>query len=462
MKRPLRWLMVLLVLIPAAGVIYLISSPRLTEVAPGAQAERVAVASPLRLSFSRLMDPESVLERLTLEPAVPGEYTWEGNDLVFTPLGGWPAGSTVQVRLAPGARAVNFPGLELRDETAWSFTVRSPRLIYLFPSEEPADLYQLDPLTSENLRLTESPLGIYEFDASAGGDSLVYSAANADGGSDLYRLDLSLPAGERRPEQVLDCGTAACRNPRLSPQEDWIAYERSEATGSTEPAYARVWLLATNGEQEAALAGDPGHQTMLPSWSKTGRLAFYDTDESAYFFLDPGSGERMSVGNNSGQPGAWSPDGNLFVAPQGRPVEADEPDVSGLAAAASLSLVVYNLADGETLDLSANAEFEDAIPVFSPDGSWLAYAHKDLDILRWMPGRQLWLVRPDGSDAHPLTNDPLFNHYDFSWSPDGRQIAYVRFNQTLLLDPPELWLVDVETTQARKLVTGGFAPLWIP
>jgi hypothetical protein len=71
-------------------------------------------------------------------------------------------------------------------------------------------------------------------------------------------------------------------------------------------------------------------------------------------------------------------------------------------------------------------------------------------------------MRPDGSDAHPLTNDPYFNHYQFAWSPSNDQLAFVRFNQTVLTEPPELWVIDPVSTRANRLVVGGYFPQWIP
>jgi hypothetical protein len=61
-----------------------------------------------------------------------------------------------------------------------------------------------------------------------------------------------------------------------------------------------------------------------------------------------------------------------------------------------------------------------------------------------------------------LTQTPFFNHANLIWSPDGRQLAYIRFNQETLTDPPELWIINNDGSLPRKLVTGGYAPLWIP
>jgi Tol biopolymer transport system component len=61
-----------------------------------------------------------------------------------------------------------------------------------------------------------------------------------------------------------------------------------------------------------------------------------------------------------------------------------------------------------------------------------------------------------------MTNDPLYNHYDFAWSPTGNRLAFVRFNQSTLTEPPEVWTIDPQTGQASQIILGGYAPQWIP
>ncbi len=474
MKRRLAVLMLILVLVPAGGIGYMLGSPRLVEVSPEAGAVRVAAGAPLRLVFSHAMRAETVLERLSIRPEVPGEFTWEEKTLVFTPDKAWPSGAAVQVRLQAGAQAGAWPSLSIREEANWTFTVGYPRLAYLYPAEAAANLYLFDPQTGESLALTRSVGGVLEFDVSQTGALVFYSAQNAEGGSDIYRLDVrraeeQARSGGRLPEpaRVVDCGRAHCRFPQVSPDGGWLAYERAAFAGSAEPAFQRVWLLEltpSTGEPagEPTLATDESHQTLQPDWSAQGRLSYYDSNLGSFVFWDPADGQVGTAESRTGQTGSWDPGGRLFVYPQAAPLEADTPDVSGLTAPRNSFLLRYDLGDGSTVDLTGSDQLEDTSPAFAPDGAWIAFARKDLDILRWTPGRQLWVMRPDGSEAHPLTNSPFYNHYAFAWSPGGEEIAYVRFNQTELTEPPEIWAVEFESTQARKIVTGGYAPQWIP
>jgi Tol biopolymer transport system component len=68
----------------------------------------------------------------------------------------------------------------------------------------------------------------------------------------------------------------------------------------------------------------------------------------------------------------------------------------------------------------------------------------------------------DGGNAIPLTDDSAYHHYAFAWSLDGSQIAFIRFDPTQLTQPPELWLIRIDGSEAIKLINGGFSPQWIP
>jgi Tol biopolymer transport system component len=99
--------------------------------------------------------------------------------------------------------------------------------------------------------------------------------------------------------------------------------------------------------------------------------------------------------------------------------------------------------------------------MYSPSGAWLAFGRKTLVEGQWTPGRQLWLMRPDGSEAYALTDDPLYNHSAFRWSPDSRTLAYMRLNVVDPAVPVEIWTVDVSDSQPSRLVE-GYLPEWLP
>ena len=493
-----RWYIIvlfLLVLLIASSAFLFLRVPRLLDVSPAPGTRRVSAGEPLLLSFSRRMQTDSIAAHLQIEPAREGTFAWEENTLSFTPDTPWPSGITVTVQLKTGAYAAGFPELPTTSGKRWSFSISKPLLAYLWPANLPADIYALDPDSGETLRLTEGA-DVQDFSVSADGTTLYYSAITEAGKADLYRLNWREAAGiEHRagtdhragtgqwvetgegvePKQatgtvqpprqsaairILACLDANCHAVQISPTGEYLAYERIPAQAPGQPAYPQVWLLPMNGG-EPVLAGDPGHQTILPDWSSSGKLAFYDITAQAFILLDPRSQETRLFLNQTGEQGDWTADGQAYVAP-----EITFVPTLNTTEMLNSRLLRFDWATSQITDLTRAADLEDSSPAFSPDGKRLAFARRSLDPAQWTIGRQLWLSEPDGKIPHPLLNADLetldsFSHYDFAWKPDSSQLAYVRSNQDYPLDPPELWLVEANGLNRVQLVVGGYAPEWV-
>jgi Tol biopolymer transport system component len=89
-----------------------------------------------------------------------------------------------------------------------------------------------------------------------------------------------------------------------------------------------------------------------------------------------------------------------------------------------------------------------SFPVWSPDNQWIA-----LNLL----GDGIFLIRPDGSDLHPLVGDSVLKWYvsTLSWSPDGEWIA--------LCSDAGLYRLRPDGTGLQRLApASGFlsAPMW--
>ncbi len=432
--------------------------PRLVEFSPASGEENVSATGSIRLAFSRPMQPDSVTSRLAIEPATQGTYRWDGSSLVFSPDQPWASGQTVTVSLASGARASTWLAFPMGGQS-WFFTTSQATLAYLWPANSQADIYALDPVTGSVRRYTQNA-DVLEFTASLDGRWLYFSAGNSQAGADLYRLDrvaADAAGGQSyRPEKLLDCGVAQCRNPAISADGKALAYEYLLPTPQGALGPAEVWTLALLG-RVAAPAGQVDHETVQPAWSSTGLLAYYDRTSRAYEIYNPSSQERLQLPNQTGQPGAWSPDGAYYLAPEISYVPA-----SGSAETGSSRLMRYHVQDQASQDLSGEGAVEDVEASYSPAGRVIAFTRKYLDSARWTPGRQLFVMNADGSNPHPVTDEGDYNHYDLAWSRDGSSLAYVRFNQVKLSDPPELWMVGVDGSNPLQLVIGGYSPLWIP
>lgn len=90
---------------------------------------------------------------------------------------------------------------------------------------------------------------------------------------------------------------------------------------------------------------------------------------------------------------------------------------------------------------------------------WIAY--------QWIDGGGdgIFLVRPDGTGHHNLVPDLAGSEIHPDWSPDGEQIAFVRFDPD---DISELWVVNADGTGAELLYRCELPcnamdyPVWAP
>jgi dipeptidyl aminopeptidase/acylaminoacyl peptidase len=487
-------------LLVGLGLALYFSLPRLDSAVPPSGAQFVSSRSPLRLTFNRPMDRASVEAGLHLSPARAGAYAWQGQTLTFTPADAWPISSTVTVTLS-GARSER--GLPLLGDVSWTFSVAERRLAYLVDTADP-NLW-ISPIAgpdagSQPQQLTTEPVGVYDYAVSPDGTHIAYAARRSDGGDDLK---VAAVDGSGISTLVL-CPNQACLSPVYSPDGTRLAYERhtlvAGLNGQPSPGPSQVYVrdLASGREQ---VVGDG--DTRFPRWGPDtcpncgagagGRLAFLDTDRQAVVVQDLASGAVTYVPDSSGSMGTWSPDGAYIVYPEivvppsptAQPTPADttasngEDDNTSSNAFYSYLLRV-NIATNETVNLSGQGVLEDASPVYSPAGDWLAFGRSMQQNNQWTPGRQLWLMRPDGTGAHALTGDPLYNQSAFTWSPDGALLAYMRFNTNDPGAPAEIWLIGVGATGnavgdgstavtgnaltpggARKLVQ-GYLPEWLP
>lgn len=155
----------------------------------------------------------------------------------------------------------------------------------------------------------------------------------------------------------------------------------------------------------------------------------------------------------------WSPDGKGILVLGG----IGNHDLGGRAWLVNLSTYEYTPVD----IVQANDARQITSASFSPDGQTVVYAKSDC----YRCGSEIWRVSLKQAEQQLLLQDLEFRIEDVLWSPDGRSIAYTRWQESTDVHAfaiGELWVMEAAGDMKRLLspvVTGyykRFCPVWSP
>ena len=257
------------------------------------------------------------------------------------------------------------------------------------------------------------------------------------------------------------------RDPQRSPDGKWVAYTVTRAIRETDKNDTDVWMVSWDGRERIQLTSTPDNESR-PRWSPDGRfLSFVSSRQGSssaqVWLLNRTGGEAVKLTDVKGgvTDYAWSPDGQrlslvVAVPDPSAPDEDDKSDKSKDAAAKTAKPIVVNryyfksdaggYLRGERSHLflfdvaayladpgKAKAEiltpgtFNETSPAWSPDSRQIAFIrrHRDDGDVDKMPNPDVFVIdaRP-GAEPRRLTTTTAEESGVLSWSPDGRSIAY--------------------------------------
>jgi dipeptidyl aminopeptidase/acylaminoacyl peptidase len=316
--------------------------------------------------------------------------------------------------------------------------------------------------------------------------------------SGLAILLVPVPSlAQKRPLSVDDIyNYKEVRDPQRSPDGKWVAYVVSRAIKDTDKNDSDIWMASWDGTQEIQITSSPDGESQ-PRWSPDNKyLSFVSSRQGAkggqLWLLNRAGGEAIKVSDVKGGVSeyAWAPDARRLVFVVSEPDPRDpkdddkdgdkkktpppividryhfKEDISGYLRNERTHLYLFDTSTRKAEVLTPGALYDESSPVWSPDGTQIAFVSKrgpgDVDR---SDNTDIWIIDAKaGAQPRQLTTSPAADNGPLSWSPDGRQIAYVTgedikysaYNQN------KLAVIPVSGGQPRILADGLDRPVRAP
>lgn len=294
-------------------------------------------------------------------------------------------------------------------------------------------------------------------------------------------------------------------NPQVSPDGEWVLYTVSSMNLKKDDSPTSLWMVSWDGKQNIQLTYGYNGSISSPEWSPDGRsISFLSSrkgkvEGTQVWVLNRHGGEAHQLTHVDKKQGeiegyAWSPDGKslLLKIHTGGIVSANafndaatktyippivitrylfKQDVKGYITAKSHAyLYLYDIADGALKKLTAGDKYDESDGVWSPDGKEVAFisnhtAEPDRNI-----NTDVFVVTAKaGSQPRQLTHYTGADTGPLAWSPDGKEIAFLRGGHVKYWQYQEnrLAVIAADGGGHAKVVTADYdrpvhAPQWTP
>ncbi len=272
-------------------------------------------------------------------------------------------------------------------------------------------------------------------------------------------------------------------DPQRSPDGKWVAYTVTSTDTEEDKDNSDIWMTSWDGAQHVRMTSSREDES-CPRWSPDGRyLAFIasrGTEEEKklgdqVWLLDRAGGEAQKLTEIKGGVAeyAWSPDSKRLVIVAGDRDPADDPekmegwkrkteppividryyfkqDRDGYLKRLYSHLWLFDVGAHKT-DALTFGMFDDKSPSWSPDGREIAFVSKRGPDPDRTENTDIYIIEAKpGAEPRQLTTFPGSDSGHPAWSPDGKWIAYLQG------DEPRFTAYSID--KLALIPAGGGAP----
>ncbi len=332
-------------------------------------------------------------------------------------------------------------------------------------------LFLTDEYGAPPVQLSAGSQLVVDFAPAPDGETIAYTKNNDGNGTTLYTVATNRPYAS---EIILTCEQYRCERPIWAQDSRRIVYERRGLAGEEPQLW---WLDSVTGETvpvfsrdvigyQAAFSADGSYLSFVnpvaAEGAHTANAVTQLLDESGYaassdltvgqeiVVFDFGTGEQLRLPNLMNMAVSWSP---------ATPDQFVMLDMKFFGEKFGVHTMHVDVSDNVVTDISRVLTVEDSAPSWSADGKWIAFGRKGTGV---NIGMQLWVMRPDGSDARPLTATNHLHHGTPQWSADQQTLLYQQFDLNRPEGTPAVRLYDIAKNESRPVVGPATQPQWIP
>ena len=252
-----------------------------------------------------------------------------------------------------------------------------------------------------------------------------------------YVPDIDEPSTRGQLSRISPPNMDIARRFAVSPDGKSIVFS-GRPVGSTEPY--QLYRVDNGSAAPVKLTSGGASEALDPSFTADGEYIIFRTETTFWKMKKNGTGAKVRLSGSG-----LGIDLHPQVSSKGRLAFVTLDAVKGAPVIWTIGL------DGADLTQYR----EGTSPVWSPDGSKIAFEYDD----------DIYVINADGTELTPLTSTPGIGEYKPFFSPDGKSLVYAS-NEDALGKPStdlNIWTMSIDASNKRQvteLASWDSWPLW--